>query len=45
MPQEASGPIEKKAAKHDLSNNSEDSPFYKYDDAGRLISIYFGAEK
>jgi hypothetical protein len=29
----------KKAAKHDLSNNSEDQPFYKYDDEGRLISI------
>jgi hypothetical protein len=37
--------IEKKAAKHDLSNNSEDPPFYKYDDEGRLISIHFGAEK
>jgi hypothetical protein len=37
--------LEKKAAKHDLSNNSEDLPFYKYDDEGRLISIHFGAEK
>jgi hypothetical protein len=36
---------EKKAAKHDLSNNSEDPPFYKYDDEGRLISIHFGAKK
>jgi hypothetical protein len=36
---------EKKAAKHDLSNNSEDPPFYKYVDEGRLISIHFGAEK
>lgn len=37
--------LEKKTAKHDLSNNSEDPPFYKYDDEGRLISIHFGAEK
>jgi hypothetical protein len=37
--------LEKKAAKHDLSNNSEDLPFYQYDDEGRLISIHFGAEK
>jgi hypothetical protein len=37
--------IEKKAAKHDLSNSSEDPPFYKYDDEGRLISIHFGAKK
>jgi hypothetical protein len=37
--------LEKKAVKHDLSNNSEDPPFYKYDDEGRLISIHFGAEK
>ena len=37
--------LEKKAAKHDLSNSSEDLPFYKYDDEGRLISIHFGAEK
>jgi hypothetical protein len=37
--------IKKKAAKHDLSNSSEDPPFYKYDDEGRLISIHFGAEK
>jgi hypothetical protein len=37
--------LEKKAAKHDLSNNSEDPPFYKYDDEGHLISIHFGAEK
>jgi hypothetical protein len=37
--------LEKKAAKHDLSNNSEDPPFYKYDDEGRLISIHFGAKK
>jgi hypothetical protein len=36
---------EKKATKHDLSNNSEDPPFYKHDDEGRLISIHFGAEK
>jgi hypothetical protein len=37
--------IKKKAAKHYLSNSSEDPPFYKYDDEGRLISIHFGAEK
>jgi hypothetical protein len=37
--------LEKKAAKHDLSNNSDGPPFYKYDDEGRLISIHFGAEK
>jgi hypothetical protein len=37
--------LEKKAAKHDLSNSSEDPPFYKYDDEGRLISIHFRAEK
>jgi hypothetical protein len=37
--------LEKKAAKHDLSNNSEDPPFYKYDDEGRLISIHCGAKK
>jgi hypothetical protein len=37
--------LEKKAVKHDLSNNSEDPPFYKYDDEGRLISIHFGAKK
>jgi hypothetical protein len=37
--------LEKKATKHDLSNNSEDPPLYKYDDEGRLISIHFGAEK
>jgi hypothetical protein len=37
--------LEKKAAKHDLSNNSEDLPFYKYDDEGRLISIHCGAKK
>ena len=37
--------LEKKAAKHDLSNSSEDPPFYKYDDAGRLISIHCGAKK
>jgi hypothetical protein len=37
--------IKKKAVKHDLSNNSEDLPFYKYDDEGRLISIHFGVEK
>jgi hypothetical protein len=37
--------IKKKAANHDLSNNSEDPPFYKYDDEGRLISIHFRAEK
>jgi hypothetical protein len=37
--------LKKKAAKHDLSNNSEDQPFYKYDDEGRLISIHCGAKK
>jgi hypothetical protein len=37
--------IKKKAAKHDLSNTSEDPPFYKYDDEGRLISIQCGAKK
>jgi hypothetical protein len=37
--------LEKKAAKHDLSNNSEDQLFYKYDDEGRLISIHCGAKK
>jgi hypothetical protein len=37
--------LEKKAAKHDLSNSSEDPPFYKYDDEGRLISIHCGAKK
>jgi hypothetical protein len=37
--------LEKKAAKHDLINSSEDPPFYKYDDEGRLISIHCGAEK
>jgi hypothetical protein len=37
--------IKKKAAKHDLSNSSEDPPFYKYDDEGRLISIHCGAKK
>jgi hypothetical protein len=37
--------IEKKAAKHDLSNSSEDPLFYKYNDEGRLISIHFGAKK
>jgi hypothetical protein len=37
--------IKKKAAKHDLSNNSEDPPFYKYDDEGHLISIHCGAKK
>jgi hypothetical protein len=37
--------LEKKAAKHDLNNNPEDQPFYKYDDEGHLISIHFGAEK
>ena len=37
--------LEKKADKHDLSNNSEDQPFYKYDDEGRLISIHCGAKK
>jgi hypothetical protein len=37
--------IKKKATKHDLSNNLEDLPFYKYDDEGRLISIHFGARK
>jgi hypothetical protein len=37
--------IKKKAAKHDLSNNLEDLPFYKYDDEGRMISIHCGAKK
>jgi hypothetical protein len=37
--------IKKKVAEHDLSNNSEDKPFYKYDDEGRLISIHCGEEK
>jgi hypothetical protein len=37
--------LKKKAAKHDLSNNLEDQPFYKYDDEGRLISIHCGAKK
>jgi hypothetical protein len=37
--------LKKKAVKHDLSNNSEDPPFYKYDDEGRLISIHCGAKK
>jgi hypothetical protein len=37
--------LKKKAAKHDLSNNSEGQPFYKYDDEGRLISIHCGAKK
>jgi hypothetical protein len=37
--------LEKKVAKHDLSNTSEDPPFYKYDDEGRLISIHCGARK
>jgi hypothetical protein len=37
--------LKKKAAKHDLSNNSEDQSFYKYDDEGRLISIHCGAKK
>jgi hypothetical protein len=37
--------LKKKAAKHDLSDNSEDQPFYKYDDEGRLISIHCGAKK
>jgi hypothetical protein len=36
--------LEKKADKHDLSNDSEDQPFYKYDDEGRLISIHCGAK-
>jgi hypothetical protein len=35
----------KNTAKHDLSNNSEDPPFYKYDDEGRLISIHCGAKQ
>jgi hypothetical protein len=30
--------LKKKVAKHDLSNNLEDQPFYKYDDEGLLIS-------
>jgi hypothetical protein len=37
--------LEKKIVKHDLSNSSEDPPFYKYDDEGRLISIHCGAKK
>jgi hypothetical protein len=37
--------LKKKAAMHDLSNNSKDQPFYKYDDEGRLISIHCGAKK
>jgi hypothetical protein len=37
--------LKKKAAKHDLSNNSEDQPFYKYDDEDRLIIIHCGAKK
>jgi hypothetical protein len=36
--------LEKKADKHDLSNNSEDQQFYKYDDEGCLISIHCGAK-
>jgi hypothetical protein len=35
----------KKAAKHDLSNNQEDQPFYKYNDEGCLICIHCGANK
>jgi hypothetical protein len=37
--------LKKKAAKHDLSDNSEDQPFYKYDDEDRLISIHCRAKK
>jgi hypothetical protein len=37
--------LEKKTAKQEPSNNSEDQPFYKYDDEGRLISIHCGAKK
>jgi hypothetical protein len=37
--------LEKEAAKHDLSNSSEDPPFYKYDDEGHLISIHCRAKK
>jgi hypothetical protein len=37
--------LKKKAAKHDLSNSSEDPPFYKYDDEDRVISIHCGAKK
>jgi hypothetical protein len=37
--------LKKKATKHDLSNNLEDQPFYKYDDEGHLISIHYGAKK
>jgi hypothetical protein len=37
--------IKKKAAKHYLSNNPENQPFYKYDDEGRLISVHCGAKK
>ena len=36
--------LKKKAAKHDLSNSSEDPPFYKYDEGG-LINIHCGAKK
>jgi hypothetical protein len=37
--------LEKKAAKQDPSNNPEDQPIYKYNDEGRLISIYCGMKK
>jgi hypothetical protein len=37
--------LEKKVVKHDLSKNSEDPPFYKYDDDERLIIIHCGAKK
>jgi hypothetical protein len=37
--------LEKKAAKHDLSNNPEDQPIYKYDDEDRVNSIHCGAKK
>jgi hypothetical protein len=37
--------LEKKAAKHDLNNSSEDPPFYKYDDEDRLIRSRCGAKK
>jgi hypothetical protein len=37
--------LEKKATKHDLSNNSEDQPVYKFDDEGRLINIHCETEK
>jgi hypothetical protein len=44
-PKKHLGRLKKKAAKHDESDNSEDQPFYKYDDEGCLISIHCGAKK